>query len=617
MTPTSNFSTASYVAVLKLKNVQGNIPTARLGNSDKLDVGEKVLALGRPQGYGFTVTAGVISSIFKVPAKGAQPEYNFIQTDAAINQGQAGGPLVNLDGQVIGMCLVQGQSSPGGTGINFALPLANIQDAINNIIRVGGTLATLKDFGFSGIQDITDISVTLLKLAKKEGALVVGVDRDSPLEKAGVLTNNVIVEFNGKAVGNAAQLKSLVEAVRVGSKVNIKLVGLRNRKISTLSVDVQTNVPTQPGSSGGGGGGISDDPADADGPVTLSPADDGADSLSGGQAVPVTSATGTAGEFVTVAAKAAPQVVAIGTASGGNGGGDILGRGAAVRPASSSGIDVNGMAIMLPRNIAGSDKTRYLITAAHLVSGRETVPLIFYRRTGAVTSEIQATATVVGTDPKYDLAVLKVTIAGTVDQLAMNPFLENVDYGEEVLAIGNARNYTSVVTAGVISMKNFRPRDGLASGFWATSARIGNYNDGGALVNVNGRFIGMCVNVSGYYARTGISLVVPVKEALQSARDIINTGKAKSGYLGLDEVANATGRDAKGVVIQKVAKGSPAEKAGLKEGQTIVRFGGSAVRDSNQLKALVIAADTNKPTAIGIIDTDGKEKVIAVEITQK
>jgi len=591
------------VAVLKMLEVKGALAAAQFGDSKKLEVGEKVIAVGRPQGYGICVTAGIVSGIYKAGGGGEGGDIDFIQTDAAINAGQSGGPLVNLDGDVIGMCLtlVGGGEQPhpqgGGPrpgprsflpgGLNFALPIAFIQDAIKQIIREGGVLATVRDFGFGGLQDVNVITMQKLKLANKEGALVINVIKDSPAEQAGIRANDVIIEFNGKPVKSADDLKALAQSVPMGAKVSVKFVGMREEK----PVEGTAEIKLPEAESGG----ISNDaPADGD---AVAQADCAVTAISGipGEGIPVVSATGDAGTYVNAVNRVFPCVIM---------------------------MENNGSAVMLPKSVAGNNETRYLLTVEHLVQNRKSVKLTFYKGEGEKREAVQVVGEVVGTDPKNDIAVIKVAGVGAPDQIPIAN-AEGVEYGTEVVAVGSGFNFSATATAGIISVKNYQPREGLANNFWATSARIMAGNDGGALVDKAGRLVGICTNINNNFFRDGVSLFLPAETAIAVARELITTGKTKSGFIGLESVRNLTQEEmtkykiAGGVAILKVVKGSPAEKAGLKEGQIITKFGNEAVQNREQLKILVGAAEIGKKTPVTLIDTDGNQKTVEIEIAEK
>ena len=578
------------LAVLRLLDVKGSLTAAKLGKSDKLEIGEKVLAVGRPQGRGFCVTAGIVSGL-RAGDAGDGKDLHYIQTDAAINVGQTGGPLVNLDGEVIGMCVVYGprvkgrpRSSIAG-GLNFAIPIDVVQDAVREVIRLGGVLATLRDFGFSGLQDVSRISMEKFRLLRKEGALVRSVRKDSPVALAGIKGGDVILEFDGKTVKDAGHLKNLVESTPVGSKVSVRYVGIREGKPKADKTTIELPEPEDDDIS-------HDRPAEEPGVVQAGGPVSGMEH----EAVLLASASGEAAEYVNPVVRAASSVVQIGGGAS---------------------------AVLLFKDFRSGDSTvRYLVTAAHLLGRSKTVKVVFYREADGKLEPVGVEGEVVGRDAKSDIAVIKVAVKGGPDPIKCAD-ASKVEYGTEVLAIGNGMGFTPTVTAGIISMKEQRPRDGFVRGFYTTTARVVGSNDGGAVVDPAGRLVGICTAAGGGFDKTGMSFVIPADMVRDIARRIIIHGKAKSGFLGLDAVRNLSRQEMKekkmrhGVMVLKVVESSPADRGGLKEGQIIVRFDGDRVRNVEHLKVLVEAAQVDKETSVVIIDTDGERKTVVVEISER
>lgn len=203
------------IALIKIKP-DGDLPTAVLGDSDKLRVGDWVLAIGNPFGLEQTVTAGIVSA--KARSIGAGPYDEFIQTDASINPGNSGGPLFNLKGEVVGIntaIVAQGQ------GIGFAVPV-NMAKEIYNDLKTKGKVTR----GWLGVsvQDLTDEMAASLKITGKQGALVGDVFPGEPADRAGIKTGDLIVEVGGKAVRNTHDLLRHVATLQVGRKVALKIV---------------------------------------------------------------------------------------------------------------------------------------------------------------------------------------------------------------------------------------------------------------------------------------------------------------------------------------------------------------------------------------------------------
>jgi len=217
------------LAVLKIESDEKFIPVS-FGDSDKARVGDWVIAIGNPFGFGGTVTSGIISS--RNRDIGLTRYDDFIQTDASINVGNSGGPLFNLDGEVIGIntaIIAPGQS--GSIGIGFAIPANSASNVINQLIEFGETKR-----GWLGvrIQEVTKEIAELEKLKKPKGALVASVSEKSPADKAGIKAGDIILEFDGKEVDTMRTLPKLVAQTKVGKKVILKI--WRNQKLISKNV---------------------------------------------------------------------------------------------------------------------------------------------------------------------------------------------------------------------------------------------------------------------------------------------------------------------------------------------------------------------------------------------
>ncbi len=221
---------ASDVAVLKIK-AEG-LPILPLGDSDKIEVGEWVIAIGNPFGLTQTVTVGVISAKGR-SGVGITDYEDFIQTDAAINPGNSGGPLVNLRGEAIGMNTAIFTRSGGYMGIGFAIPINMIKVITKQLIEKGKVVR-----GWLGvvIQDLNEALAKSFGLEKPEGALITEVAEGSPADKAGLKSGDVIVEYNGKPVRNVAELRTMVALTPPGTKV--KMVIVRDGKRREVEVTI-------------------------------------------------------------------------------------------------------------------------------------------------------------------------------------------------------------------------------------------------------------------------------------------------------------------------------------------------------------------------------------------
>ena len=218
------------LAVLKIEP-KGNLPAAKLGDSDALQVGDWVMAIGNPFGLSNTVTAGIVSA--KGRAIGAGPYDDFIQTDAPINPGNSGGPLFNEQGEVVGINSAIFSQSGGNIGIGFAVPI-NLAKQLLPELETKGSVTR----GWLGvaIQKITPELAQSLGVDEARGALVADVTGGSPAEKGGLKRGDVIVTYDSKKVEDSAVLPALVAATPVGKTVPVEVI--RNGKTKTLEVTV-------------------------------------------------------------------------------------------------------------------------------------------------------------------------------------------------------------------------------------------------------------------------------------------------------------------------------------------------------------------------------------------
>ena len=217
----------SDIAVLKIISEDKFIPV-RFGNSDDARIGDWVIAIGNPFGLGGTVTSGIISA--RNRSIGLSRYEDYIQTDASINQGNSGGPLFNLKGQVIGInTAILGQS--GSIGIGFAIPSNSAEKVIDQLIKFGETKR-----GWLGvrIQVVTKEIADSLKLDEPRGALVASVANGSPSDKGGIKDGDVILEFDGKIINEMKELPKIVAETEVGKMVNVKI--WRNNKTLNKSI---------------------------------------------------------------------------------------------------------------------------------------------------------------------------------------------------------------------------------------------------------------------------------------------------------------------------------------------------------------------------------------------
>jgi len=206
----------SDLAVLKIKSNEKFKPV-KFGDSDKARIGDWVIAIGNPLALSGTVTAGIISA--RNRNIGMSRYEDFIQTDASINQGNSGGPLFNMDGDVIGInTAIFGRE--GNIGIGFSIPSNNAKIVIDQLIKYGETKR-----GWLGvrIQYVTKEIADAEKLDKPRGALVVSVADKSPSEKGGILSGDIILEFDGKPINEMKELPLIVAQTKVGKTVEVKV----------------------------------------------------------------------------------------------------------------------------------------------------------------------------------------------------------------------------------------------------------------------------------------------------------------------------------------------------------------------------------------------------------
>lgn len=219
------------LAVLKVKP-KGTLPAVNFGNSHKARVGDWVVAIGNPFGLGGSVTAGIISARGRNIGNGAA--YNdFIQTDASINRGNSGGPLFNLEGQVIGVNTAIYSPTGGSVGIGFSIPSATVKTVVSQLIKHGQVKR-----GWLGvrIQEVTDEIAESLGMKEATGALVADIVAGGPAEKSSIKTGDVILRFDGKKVKTMRHLPRVVAETDIDKPV--KVVVWRNKKEVTVDVQV-------------------------------------------------------------------------------------------------------------------------------------------------------------------------------------------------------------------------------------------------------------------------------------------------------------------------------------------------------------------------------------------
>ncbi len=229
----------SDVALIKI-DVNHDLPVVELGDSDSLEVGEWVIAIGNPFGLDQTVTVGVVSA--KGRSRVGINEYeNFIQTDAAINPGNSGGPLLNIYGQVVGINSALYSRTGGYMGIGFAIPI-NMAKFINEQLMKNGTVT--RGYLGVGIQDVDESLAESFGLQKAGGVLITDVQEDTPASKAGVKSQDIIVKLNDIELQDTQDLRNRIAQTVPGTSVVLHII--RDGK----PVELKVNIGEQPANFG-------------------------------------------------------------------------------------------------------------------------------------------------------------------------------------------------------------------------------------------------------------------------------------------------------------------------------------------------------------------------------
>jgi serine protease Do len=233
------------VAVVKIDAT--GLPTVAWADSDKLEVGEFVLAVGNPFGLTQTVTLGIVSALGR--AAGIAEYEDFIQTDAAINPGNSGGALVNVRGELVGINTAIFSQSGGNMGIGFAVPSNMAQSIMGQLVQTGKVVR-----GWLGvsIQELTPELASQFGVTETKGVLVSDVMDDSPAKKAGFERADVIIEYDGKSMDSPTHLRNAVAQTPVGKKVLVKLIRDKKPKTIDLTIVEQPKSMSQSGDEDGG-----------------------------------------------------------------------------------------------------------------------------------------------------------------------------------------------------------------------------------------------------------------------------------------------------------------------------------------------------------------------------
>jgi Do/DeqQ family serine protease len=222
------------IAVLQVPS--SNLTALPLGDSDRLQVGDFVLAIGNPFGLGQTVTSGIISALGRSP--GIEGYEDFIQTDASINPGNSGGPLVDLQGRIVGINTAIVAPSGGNVGIGFAVPINMARQVMDQLTRYGeikrGRIGV-------AIQDLTPDIAQALGTKYTQGAVIARVEPGSPAERAGLRTNDLVIAVNGAPMRSGTELRNRVGLSRIGDEVQLTVD--RGGSERTVTVRVE-QIPT-------------------------------------------------------------------------------------------------------------------------------------------------------------------------------------------------------------------------------------------------------------------------------------------------------------------------------------------------------------------------------------
>lgn len=224
------------LAVLKIS--LDRLPVMTLGNSDALQVGDQVLAIGNPFGVGQTVTSGIVSALGRNQL-GINTFENFIQTDAAINPGNSGGALVDVNGQLMGINTAIYSRSGGNMGIGFAIPVSTAKLVLESIVKDGVVRR-----GWIGVEP-ADLSPELIEtfgVKAKRGVLITGVLQNGPAAQSGVRPGDVIVEVAGKQIANVSELLSSVAALKPGTPSKFRVL----RRDESLDLNVTPGLRPRP-----------------------------------------------------------------------------------------------------------------------------------------------------------------------------------------------------------------------------------------------------------------------------------------------------------------------------------------------------------------------------------
>jgi serine protease Do len=220
---------ATDIAVLQLQGPRGNLKAISMGDSEKIEVGDFVVAIGNPFGLGQTVTSGIVSALGRT-GLGKQGYEDFIQTDASINPGNSGGALVNLRGQLIGINTAIISPGGGNVGIGFAVPINMAHRVMEQLVQYGEVRR-----GQIGIS-IRDLGADLASKEGRQGALIGEIASGSPAEKAGLQKGDIVKAVDGTPIRTVSQLRNLIGLTPLGGRVELRFE--RNGSVHSAGVEV-------------------------------------------------------------------------------------------------------------------------------------------------------------------------------------------------------------------------------------------------------------------------------------------------------------------------------------------------------------------------------------------
>ena len=232
------------VAVIKIE-AKESLPQVHLGDSDGLEVGEWVMAVGNPFGLDNSITSGIVSA--KGRHIGAGPYDDFIQTDASVNPGNSGGPLVNGRGEVVGINIAIVSQTGANVGIAFATPINLVKEVLPQLATKG---TVTRGWAGLAIQEVTPEIAEAFGLEKPRGALVAGLVKDGPAEQGGIKVGDIVTEYDGRQINNANEFPLMVARTPVSKKVQMKV--FRESKEIAMSITVGELKDSETGGAGRG-----------------------------------------------------------------------------------------------------------------------------------------------------------------------------------------------------------------------------------------------------------------------------------------------------------------------------------------------------------------------------